>query len=248
MTLFFSDLHLGRDGYEATRASERALVDLFDAHPDVEQVYLVGDVFHAYIEYRHLVPKGHVRFLGALARLADRGVRITYLAGNHDPWHRDYFARELGVRVVPDRLEECVEGRRVHLAHGDGLDPDDHAYNLLKPLLRHPVPVWLYRTLLPGDVGYGLARRVSHLGSDEGPIPQTIEALRAYARARLAGAPDVVVLGHAHAAELTALPGGAYLNPGFWHEDRTFGRLDGDGLALLRWNGTCPVEVQRAAV
>lgn len=246
MILFLSDIHLGRDGSAATRASERALVDLLDAHAAADAVYLVGDVFHAYVEYRHLVPKGYVRFLGALARLTDRGVPVTYLAGNHDPWHRDYFTRELGVRVVADAHTETIGGRRIHLAHGDGLDPDARLYNALKPILRHPLPVWLYTTLLPGDVGFGLAQRVSRHGSDEKVIPRTVEALRAYARRTLAEDADLVVLGHAHQAEVSTWPGGVYLNPGYWHEDRTFGRLDETGIALLHWNGSCPVEVQRA--
>ncbi len=245
--LFLSDLHLGRGTPAASRAAERDALALLDAHEaDVRAavadgrgggLYLVGDVFDQFIEYRRLVPKGFVRFQGRLAAWTDAGLPATYLVGNRDPWHLDYFATELGVRLVRGASTEELNGRTVHLAHGDGLIPSERAYNLLKPLLRHPLAYRLYRTLTPGDAGYRLARRIARIGTGE-PEDPVVEGLRAAARRTLTTtAADLVVFGHGHVAEHEAWPEGAYLNPGYWYEDRTFARLGAEGPGLFRWTG-----------
>jgi UDP-2,3-diacylglucosamine hydrolase len=241
VTLFVSDLHLGRGAPGASRAAERDLLALLDHHADGlaagGALYLVGDVYDQYIEYRHLVPKGFVRLLGRLAALADAGCRVTYVVGNRDPWHLDFFEREVGARLVPDALAEEVAGRRLYIAHGDGHVPAERTYNRLRPLLRSPFMARLYRMGLPGDAGYAFARWFAHrFGSDGAPEPPTVAALRARAARLLAdGAADLVVFGHVHEPACIQMDGGAYLNPGYWFADRTFGRLDEAGAALLRW-------------
>lgn len=244
VVLFFADLHLGRLDAATERANEEDFVACLRAYEGrVAHLFLVGDVFHQYIEYRHLAPKGFARLLGLLAAWTDAGVPVTYVVGNHDPWHRDYFAAELGVRVVADTALEPLHGHVVYLAHGDRFAPRSHLSTRLRPWLRHPVPVWLYRTLLPGDAGFGLARWVSRRWSDRAPDAATAQALRQAARHLLSTTPaDFIVMGHSHVPELTAWPEGRYLNPGCWHTDRTFGCLDADGTAaLLTWNGSCVV-------
>jgi len=190
-----------------------------------------------FIEYRRLVPKGFARLQGRLAAWTDAGLPVTYLVGNRDPWHLDYFESELGVRLVRGALTERLAGRTVYLAHGDGRIPSERTYNLLRPLLRHPLAYRLYRTLLPGDSGYRLARRIARLGSGA-PEASTVRGLRTAAHDILTTtSADLVVFGHGHAAELDERPAGTYLNPGYWFADRTFARLDADGPALLRWTG-----------
>ena len=237
MHLFVSDIHLGRGTPAETRAAETALVACLRAHEaDVDGLYLLGDVFEEYIEYSTLVPKGGVRLLGLLAKWADAGVPITYLAGNHDPWHLDYFADELGIRVLPDDLIEPIGGMLVYLTHGDGRTSVTPLYNRLKPLLRHSVPTWLYRTLLPADAGLRLARWVNRTVSNDEINYDQVQHLEAFAREMLVRhTADAVVLGHTHQHTLRLWPEGCYLNTGFWYEARTFGRLDDDGLALCRW-------------
>ncbi|QXD15875.1 UDP-2,3-diacylglucosamine diphosphatase [Rhodocaloribacter litoris] len=243
MILFISDIHFGRAGAATERLHEQELVACLRAcETAVEGLYLVGDVFDAYIEYRHLVPKGFVRFQALLAEWTGRGVPVTYLVGNHDPWHRDYFASELGVRVVFDALHEPLFGRNVYMAHGDGLAPADRLQRRLRPILRHPVPVRLYRTLLPGDLGLGLARWVKNRFGHQQVSEETITGLREHARRILATTPaELVILGHSHHPEQVRWPEGDYLNLGSWRDERTFGLLDERGPRLMRWNGTCPV-------
>ena len=239
MILFVSDMHFGRGSPAEERVSEAALVTCLRAYEaSVEALYLVGDVFDDYIEYRRLIPKGFVRFQALLAEWTDRGVPVTYLVGNHDPWHIDYFEQELGVRLVFDALVETAGGRTIYLLHGDGLSQKDRAYRWLKPVLRHPLPVWLYRALLPGDLGLRLARWFSRHQGDRAIEAATVEGLRAHARHILADtAADLVVMGHSHRPELHRWPEGVYVNTGCWYKARTFACLDGTQPRLLRWNG-----------
>jgi UDP-2,3-diacylglucosamine hydrolase len=255
VTLFLSDLHLGRGDAAESAAAERDALALLTAH-EAEVVgtggalFLVGDVFDAYMEYRHLVPKGFVRLQGLLARWTDAGVPVTYLAGNRDPWHLDYFQNELGVRVVQESIEAEVEGVRTYIAHGDALTRAEPLYARLRPLLRSPLMARLYRLSLPGDAAFALARRVGRAVSSGGAVdPAVADDLRAQAARVLAEtAAALVVLGHGHRAECIPLPGGAYLNPGYWFEDRLFGRLDaGAAPALYRWTAGGPTLVARAA-
>ena len=271
MILFLSDLHLGRGTRQDAREAERAACGILAHHgAALAHVFLVGDLFEQYLEYRHLAPKGFVRFQAALAALTDRGVAATYLLGNRDPWHLGFFEDELGVQIVPDAWQGVLRvgphGVRAYLAHGDGLDPAERTYRRLKPLMRHPRIAQLYRMGLPGDAAYALARRVGRAVSDGGP-PQAapVAALRQAADHLLGPAPgagqaDLVAFGHVHHADLGRHAGGAYLNPGYFFGDRTYGVLDvfpTDGLSaadaaprlrLLRWTAAGPQTLATDAV
>ncbi len=245
MYLFLSDLHLGRGTDAESRAVERDAIAVLHAHEaavrdgaerDAGGLFLVGDVFNQFMEYGSLVPKGFVRLQATLAAWTDRGLPVTYLIGNRDPWHLDYFEKELGVRVL-DELTVRLGEYEAYLTHGDGLVASDWGYNVAKPILRNRLAYWLYRTLPPGDLGFRLARWYA-LRGDGAPEAPFVEDLRHAARERLATtSADLVVHGHVHQAELTVWPEGAYLNPGYFFADRTFARLDTDGLVLLRWAG-----------
>jgi len=239
-------MHFGRGARSAEREKEAALVECLEAHAaEIDHLYLLGDVFDGYIEYRHLVPKGFIRFQGLLARWTDQGIPVTYLLGNHDPWHQDHFSEELGVRLVPESVKATHFGCCLHLEHGDGLAATDPPRSWLRALLRHPVPVWLYRTLLPADLGLGLARWVSRRLHARTPDAATPECLRAQAHRLLQrDALDGVILGHGHVPALDRWPDGAYLNTGTWYERRTFARLDGEGLRLQRWNGARAQDIE----
>ena len=245
MILFVSDMHFGRGSRAAERASEAALIACLRSYETTaEGLYLVGDVFDEYIEYRRLIPKGFVRFQALLAEWTDRGVPVTYLVGNHDPWHGTYFEQELGVRIILDDLVETLHGRTVYLTHGDGLGQSNRTYRRLKPWLRHPLPVGLYKAVLPADSGRRLARWFNRRCGERGNKRSVAEDLRAHARRVLAEtAADLVVMGHSHHPEMQVWPEGAYLNPGGWSETRTLACLDKEGPKLLRWNGEQAVEV-----
>ena len=250
MILFVSDMHFGYSAPSFDRASEAALIALLRAHePRTEAVVLGGDVFDPWIEYASLVPKGYTRFLGLLANWSDRGIGITYVIGNHDPWHRDYFETELGVQLVRDVYQSEAQGVVLQVMHGDAL-PNAPLYSrILKKLLRHPVPVSLYRSLLPGDWGMYLARATKRRLDSRPRNPDIVPALRTHARRLLGkGSCDVVVMGHSHVPELCVWLEGAYLNTGAWLETRHFGRLEGATIQLCQWrNGNAHV-VKEAAI
>ena len=243
MTLFVSDMHLGRGTPEEERAEERELVAFLGRYAGhARRLCLVGDVFDHFIEYHRLVCKGFVRFQATLAAWADRGMDVIYVVGNHDPWHRDYFAAELGIRLVKGSLLQDLDGTVTYVHHGSGLTPRGR---MVQNVLRHPLPVWGYRTLLPASAGVGLASWVSRLRRHGVPDAQSIGAAREHARHILATTDArLAVLGHTHQAELCQLQGGVYLNSGAWRVNRTFGTLAGTKIQLHRWNGRQAIIVE----
>ncbi|PSQ84547.1 MAG: UDP-2,3-diacylglucosamine diphosphatase [Bacteroidetes bacterium QS_1_65_9] len=247
MTLIVGDMHFGRGSAEAERRKEAALIDCLRAFEGrAERLVLLGDVFDAYIEYRTLVPKGFVRFQGLLAEWTDRGVLVTYLTGNHDLWHRDYFARELGVAVVPVRWVGRLGGRRAVLTHGDADDASDPLYRRLRPLMRSEVVASLYRRLLPGGAALEWAQAFNRTFHEETIDFDRVRALRRAARRMLGRtSAELVVMGHSHRPERrTWSEAGTYLNTGAWHTDRTFATVAADGEARLRrWNGVRAVGI-----
>lgn len=242
-------MHFGRDAPDAERARERDLVACLKAHaPHVEQLFIVGDLFDAYIEYRHLVPKGAVRVLALLADWTERGIPVTYLVGNHDPWHRDYFREALGIEIRMNEVTLEGYGQHIYVHHGDGLDPNSTRYNALKPWLRHPLPVWIYKNLLPGDLGMALARKVAQHSAQSNTSETNRRSYRSIAQRLLSeGGTDAVVLGHTHAPEHLHFSDGEYVNLGAWYEQRTFATLDDAGFQLMRWNGASAEPVEAVA-
>lgn len=239
MTLFVSDLHLGRGTAAETRAAERDVVAMLRAHEadllaPTGTLVLLGDVFDQFLEYRHLVPKYAPRLVGLLAEWADRGARVLYAVGNRDPWHIGFFEHDVGVTVLRRPTLVGADGHGVYLDHGDR---HGRPAAPLHSLLRAPLMARLYRMGLPGDAGFALVRwTAQRFGSDGAPVPAETQTLRD-AAARLLERPDVdvVACGHVHEPDLVEAPGGTYLNPGYWFGDRTFARLDADRAALFRW-------------
>ena len=239
MVFFVSDMHFGQGSHAEDRAIEDALIACLQAHAHkVTQLFLVGDVFDGFIEYRQLVPKGFVRFMALLAAWTDRGVSVTYLVGNHDPWHQDYFATELGVHVMHEPLLGSAGGAYCCVMHGDGLGRARRGHRILRRLLRNRTMVQLYRSLLPADVGVSLAHRVSRRLHQRRHNPRTVDDMRRYAQNVLQQtAAEVLVMGHSHRAELCPWPRGIYMNLGSWRDEGTFGVLDAGIVQLKRWRG-----------
>jgi len=237
MVILVSDVHLGRGGHHTDPGAERDLVHLLAfAAKNGAKVYFLGDLFEQFIEYRHLIPKGATRLLGALAYHADAGLEIRYIVGNRDPWHLNYFESELGISVFFDYLIESFFGKKVFLTHGDLFESSKGLYRFLRPILRHPLPTTLYKNLLPGDSGFALARRFSLLKLSNQTQPKTVNALRTAAQNLLKQHQcDLVVMGHSHKTELKVFEQGLYLNTGFWYKNRTFAVLTTDEVSLNAW-------------
>lgn len=137
---FLSDLHLGSRYFSDTGDAERRAVAFLEMiRHDAAEVYLLGDVLDYWFEYRHVVPRGYIRFFGKLAELTDSGIKVTWLKGNHDMWISDYLPHELGVEVAAGILIREFAGRRFFLEHGDGVGWQPRSYRVLRYLFRNSV-------------------------------------------------------------------------------------------------------------
>ncbi|WNJ19424.1 UDP-2,3-diacylglucosamine diphosphatase [Pontibacter sp. G13] len=160
-----SDMHLGAPDAEMSLVRERHLVKwLRHIAPDAAEIYLIGDIFDFWFEYKHVVPKGYARLMGTLAELSDAGIKLHIFAGNHDLWYKDYFPEQFGAEVHHGPIIREFFGKTYYLAHGDGLGPGDHGYKFMKRVFTNRFCKWLFKWLHP-DLGVGLARIVSGKGS-----------------------------------------------------------------------------------
>lgn len=147
---FISDLHLGAGYIAEPRAHERLIADwLLSIAPRAKALYLLGDVMDYWYEYRTVVPRGYVRFLGALARLADQGVEIVWMKGNHDVWIFDYLPSEIGLKVADGVVDTTIDGKRFVMEHGDGVGEPRRSYRLLRSLFRSRTAQRLYAAIHP---------------------------------------------------------------------------------------------------
>ena len=154
---FLSDFHLGAPNAAASRQRENKLIRfLNEIEEEAAVIFIVGDLFDFWYEYKYVVPKGYVRLLGKLAALTDKGIAIHFFVGNHDMWMKSYFQEELNIPVYfgPKWFE--FSGKQLYVAHGDGLGPGDHGYKFLKKIFRNPVCQWTFG-MLPPVIGMGLA-------------------------------------------------------------------------------------------
>ncbi len=159
---FASDFHLGIPDSKRSLVRERKLIEWIDqCLPDCQELYLMGDVFDFWFEYKTVVPKGYVRLLGKLAELTDRGIPVHLFTGNHDIWAFDYLHEEVGISLHRDPEIKTYNGKTFYLAHGDGLGPGDNGYKFLKKVFSNRFNQWLFRWLHP-DIGARMALYFSH--------------------------------------------------------------------------------------
>ena len=236
---FVADAHLGQGSEESNRSRERDLLAFFDqVGSDHASLYVVGDLFDFWFEYGHAIPKRFVRVLTALGALVRNGVPVTYLGGNHDFWIGDYLRSEMGVAFTDEPLPVEAQGRRIFLAHGDGLGPGDHGYKLLKQVLRNPAARFLFRWIHP-DLGIPLASATSHTSRNHAPRASRTEA---ELEARLAEplfreGYDAVVLAHLHRPIHRREEGRDFVVLGDWLERRTVVKLESGVFRMFEFEG-----------
>lgn len=204
-----SDIHLGAPTPAKSLEREKILVKWLNAIKDkAETIIFLGDVFDFWFEYKHVVPKGFVRFLGKVAELADQGIDIHVFAGNHDLWYQDYLSNNLGVQIHLTARQYTFFGKKYYLAHGDGLGPGDIGYKLMKKVVTHPLSKWIFARFHP-NFGVGLALGVSKHGGNHDYVKLEEEAWRYQMNPSLMvhskevyekeGPFDYFVYGHRHA-------------------------------------------------
>jgi UDP-2,3-diacylglucosamine hydrolase len=236
---FASDFHLGAGTYAKSREREARLVRWLDSiKQDAAEVFLMGDVFDFWFEYKTVVPRGYIRFLGKLAEMADSGVKLYFFKGNHDMWMFDYFEKELGATVITDELEMERSGRKFYLHHGDGLGPGDNAYKMLKKIFRSRLCQWLFARIHP-NLGVGIANywsSHSRLSNQEkkNPKPGQHEWLVTYSKEILVTHfYDYFIFGHRHMPlEVQLTDKSLYVNLGEWLFRSTYAVFDGNEITL----------------
>ena len=230
---FASDQHLGAPTPEASLPREKKFVAWLDTiKEDAGTIFLLGDLFDFWFEYKTVVPKGFVRVLGKLAELKDAGIDIYFFVGNHDLWMRDYFQKELNIPVFHKPQEFDINGKIFLIGHGDGLGPNDHGYKRMKKVFTFPFFKWLFRWLHP-DIGVRLGHYFSVknklISGDEDArfLGEENEWLAQYCRRKLTEKHyDFFVFGHRHLPlEIELNNNSTYINLGDWIQYFTYGEF-----------------------
>ena len=230
---FASDQHLGAPSPEASLPREKKFVAWLDTiKEDAGAVFLLGDLFDFWFEYKTVVPKGFVRVLGKLAELKDAGIDIYFFVGNHDLWMRDYFQKELDIPVFHEPQEFDINGKLFLIGHGDGLGPGDYGYKRMKKVFTFPFFKWLFRWLHP-DIGIKLGHYFSVknklISGDEDAqfLGEENEWLALYCRKKLTEKHyDFFIFGHRHLPlEIELNSSSTYINLGDWIQYFTYGEF-----------------------
>lgn len=239
---FLSDFHLGAPDRAQSLVREKKLVAFLEQiRHDAQEIFIVGDMFDFWYEYREVVPKGYVRLLGKLAELTDSGIPIHFFLGNHDMWMSGYFEQELNIPVYAEPKVFERNGKTFYIGHGDGLGPGDHGYKFIKKVFRNPVCQWLFGQLHP-TWGIGLANYFSRKSraktgnADEHFMGEDKEWLIVYSREVLAQQHyDYFVFGHRHyPIDLPLNSQSRYINLGDWITNFTYAYFDGEDMHLER--------------
>ena len=228
---FISDAHLGAASQQAeSYKTERLLPFLRGLRGRTKLLYIVGDLFDFWFEYRTVILKQHFAVLHELAGLAESGTRIVYLAGNHDFWLGSFLDEQVGVETVYGQLEVSHQGKKMLICHGDGLISKDWNYRLMRKILHNRLNIWLFQWIHP-DVAVWLARTISG-ASRRHAAPSSwspVQAYRELAKKHLKERYDCVVFGHVHKPDLQKEGDKIYLNLGDWVRFFTFGiMVDGE--------------------
>ena len=239
---FASDNHLGAPTPKESAPRERIFVQWLDhIKDDVGVLFLLGDLFDFWFEYKTVVPKGFVRVLGKLAELADAGIPIHFFVGNHDMWMLDYLEKEIGIRVHYSPQEFTFNGKSFFIGHGDGLGPNDKGYKRMKKVFKNSFFQWCFRWLHPDwgmRLGHYLSVKNKLISGEEDAVflGEENEWLAQYAkRKHQEKARDYYVFGHRHIPLDIPIEEARYINLGDWISHYTYAVFDGKALELKSW-------------
>lgn len=237
---FASDQHFGAPTPEKSKVREQKFVNwLNEIKSDAEVIFLLGDLFDFWFEYKKAVPKGFIRVLGKLAELRDSGIEIHFFIGNHDLWMEDYFETELNIPTYRKPTEFTFNNKTFLIGHGDGLGPGDKGYKRMKKVFTNPISKWLYRWLHP-DIGISLAQYLSvknKLISGEEDVKflgEENEWLVIYCKQKLIEKHyDYFLFGHRHLPlEISIGENSKYINTGDWITYFTYAIFNGEQMVL----------------
>jgi UDP-2,3-diacylglucosamine hydrolase len=240
---FASDFHLGAPVGIKTKLREKKIVNWLDKiKADAQEIFLVGDIFDFWFEYKYTIPKGFIRLQGKLAELVDSGMKISFFTGNHDMWMFQYFEEELGVKIFRNPIELSINSQTIYLGHGDGLGPGDFKYKFLKKIFSNKICQWLFARLHPNFSFYianswSKSSRAQNADSDEKFLGEK-EWLLNYCKDILAEKKyDYFIFGHRHLAlDIPLENNSRYINLGEWFNICSYAYHDGNNVHLTNFN------------
>jgi UDP-2,3-diacylglucosamine hydrolase len=243
---FISDVHLGLHPKEKSFVREKLLVSWLDEiKNEAAELYLLGDIFDFWHEYRHVVPKGFTRFLGKLAEVGDNGTKLYFFSGNHDVWAYNYFRTEFGAEIHHKPLVCELKGYRFFLSHGDGVGPGDYGYKLLKAIFRNRILQFLFARLHPNFAlwlgkAWSKNSRYSKGIVAEEFAGENGELQIAFAKQILRKEHfDFFIFGHRHIPyDIQLGQKTRVINLGDWIYSFTYGVLDDNGFELKQYRGS----------
>lgn len=240
---FISDFHLGVPDHARSLEREKKIVRWLNSIRDkAAAIYLMGDVFDYWFEYKHAVPKGYVRLLGKLAELSDAGVELHYFTGNHDMWVFDYLPDEIGLQLHREPIFREYNGKKFYLGHGDGLGPGDHGYKFIKKVFANRVAQWLFARIHP-NFGISLMKyfskksRIATGDDDSIFLGEDKEWLVIHCKEVLQKEHfDYFIFGHRHLPlDIRLNDKSRYINLGEWISHFMFAEFDGQDVMLLKF-------------
>lgn len=241
---FASDFHLGSPNYKSSLAREKKIIRWLDSVQDeARSIYILGDIFDFWFEYRHAIPKGYARLQGKFASLCDNGIELVFFTGNHDMWMSDYFTREFGIKIYRKPVSVIINGKRFMIGHGDGLGPGDRKYKIIKRIFENKIARWLFRWVHP-DIGVPFASRLSKNSRDinlkkDSEFYGDKEWLIQYCREiENRNHHDIYIFGHRHfPIDLPLNESSRYINLGDWISHFTYAVLHENELKLENFEG-----------
>ncbi len=241
---FASDVHLGSDVFENPLIVEKRFVRWLDSiKSDAKELYLLGDIFDFWFEYKYVAPKGFTRFLGKIAELSDSGIEIHLFIGNHDIWFFDYLEKELGVIIHKEPYIVNISGKKFFLSHGDGLGDDSKSFKIIRSIFHNKLCQKLFASVHP-RWGMGLAHawsthsRKTGLEKPTGYLGEDKEYLVLFAKNYIQtdSSIDYFIFGHRHIVlDLMLSKKSRILILGDWIQYYTYAVFDGETLSLERF-------------
>lgn len=241
---FASDFHFGAPNAGKSLQRERVICTWLDQiKADAQVLFLMGDIFDFWFEYKHVVPKGYTRFLGKLAELSDSGIKIVVFLGNHDMWMKDYLQSEIKAEVYRTPKEYSIDNKTFFIGHGDGLGPGDYTYKALKVVFESKLCKWLFKNLIHPDLamwlGYSWAKKSWQQHDKEEGVAQfeakEKEILYLYCQEQESlKHHDFYVFGHRHLKlDIAINEKSRYINLGDWITFYSYAVFDGKLLSLV---------------
>jgi UDP-2,3-diacylglucosamine hydrolase len=236
MVYFISDVHLGFYERKKDILREDILLSFLDHISDnCQKLFIVGDLFDYWFEYKYVIPRYYYRTLSKFREMKDRQIEIEYLMGNHDFGHWDFFESEIGIRIIKKDIEREISGKKFYISHGDGKAYNDAGYRFIKKILWNRFAQRLYYLLHP-DLGIALASTSSKKSRDYTDKKDYTkrDGMRDFAIQKINDGFDFVIMGHRHLFIEESIGNGKYINLGEWLTEPHYAVFDGNDVNLLK--------------